>query len=136
MNTRDIFISHAWAYSERYTGVVNLLDNALYFDWRNYSVPEHDPLVDPNTPVGKRKLTALLDEQIRQASCFVIIAGMFVNNKEWIQTEIDIALSYGKPIVGVRRRGQQRTPQYVEDISNVMCNWNSKSITDAIKSVC
>lgn len=136
MYTRDIFISHAWSYSDRYNGIVNLLDNAAYFSWRNYSVPEHNPLVDPNTLVGKRKLTALLDEQIRQVSCFVVVAGMFVNHKEWIQTEIDIALAYKKPIVGVRRRGQVRTPQYIEDISDEMCNWNSKSITDAIKAIC
>ena len=136
MKTRDIFVSHAWSYSDSYIGVVRLLDKASYFKWRNYSVPEHDPAVDPMKPVGKNKLTALLSEQIRQSSCFVVVAGMYVNHKEWIQTEIEIAQNYEKPIIGVRSRGQKITPKCIQDVADEICNWNAKSITDAIKRVC
>ena len=55
--TYNIFISHAWKYSEHYNKVVTWLNEAQaegQFTWKNYSVPEHNPLIDPNTSAGKR----------------------------------------------------------------------------------
>jgi tetratricopeptide (TPR) repeat protein len=66
MTTYHIFISHAWKYSEAYEKVVGWLDEAAAdgeFKWKNYSVPEHDPLIDPNTTIGKNKLKAMLKNQ-------------------------------------------------------------------------
>lgn len=131
----DLFISHAWTYSERYDGIVRLLNSVPGFHWRDYSVPQNAPLVDSNTLIGKRILTGLLDEQIRQSSCFILVAGMFVHHREWVQIEIDIARAYGKPIVAVRRRGQERTPVEVEALSNAIVNWNANSLVNAIFEV-
>lgn len=132
----DLFISHAWKYGERYDGIVRLLNSEERFSWRNYSVPQHDPLVDPETTIGKRKLTGLLREQIRQCSCFILVAGMYVYHREWIQIEIDIATGYGKPVIGVRRRGAQVTPAEVIRVSDRVVNWNTHSLTAAIREVC
>lgn len=129
----DIFISHAWDYDERYQGVVRLLNSVPRFYWRDYSVPWDRPIVDPRTEVGVRTLTAKLREQIRQASCFILVAGMFVNHREWVQREINIALGYGKPVIAVRRRGQQRTPLEVSAYARETVAWNSQSLVDAIQ---
>jgi hypothetical protein len=143
MSIYDVFISHAWEYSERYWGVLNLLDiakqNLRWFDYRNYSVPKHDPIADPDEKVRIAKLTALLKEQIRQASCVIIPAGMYVNNRFWIQKEIDLAKTaflIPKPIVGIRRRSQQRTPEELVKQAEEMVNWNSNSLAEAVRSVC
>lgn len=133
MASYDIFISHAWNYDERYQGIVRLLDSVSGFAWRDYSAPRDHPAVDPNTEVGRNTLRALLRERVRQSSCFVLVAGMYINNRYWVQAEIDFANEYNKPIIGVRRRGQQRTPVEVENIASEMVNWNSVSITDAIR---
>lgn len=131
----DLFISHAWDYDERYQGIVRLLNSVPGFTWRDYSVPRDRPIVDPRTEVGVRLLTSKLDEQIRQATCFILVAGMFVNHREWVQREIRIAQKYGKRVVGVRRRGQQITPGEVVNVSHALVNWNSQSLVDAIRSV-
>jgi len=34
----DIFISHAWTYNDEYYKLENMLEEAPYFNWRNYSV--------------------------------------------------------------------------------------------------
>ena len=143
MATYDLFVSHAWAYSERYTGTINLLDaaksNLSWFSYRDYSVPKHDPIADPDEKVKIAKLTALLKEQIRQASCVIVPAGMYVNNKFWIQTEINLAktgFQNPKPLVGIRRRGQERTPTDLVEQCDVMVNWNSKSLAEGIKEAC
>lgn len=39
-----IFISHAWKYGAEYDRLVNLLDSAVDFTYRNYSAPKDNPL--------------------------------------------------------------------------------------------
>ena len=86
--TYNIFISHAWKYNEHYYRLENMLKNAPNFLWRNYSVPKHDPKIDPNTPVGKRTLKKELEKQVKPSSCVIVIAGMYSHYREWIQEEI------------------------------------------------
>lgn len=134
LKTYDLFISHAWFYSKGYNRVVELLNDASNFTWRNYSVPEHDPVVDPNTDVGRRKLTNELDQQIRPVNCFLVIAGMYASYKYWIQKEVEIAQSYGKPVIGLIPWGQERTPSYIQEAADEMIGWNTSSIVSAIRT--
>lgn len=124
-----LFISHAWRYGDRYKRAVQFLDNANNFSWTNYSVPEDRAF--------ERKSAAYLTEamrrQIRPVQCVVIISGMYVNHSEWIQFEMDFAKSLNKPILGIRRWGEQRTPQSVVDCADEMVAWNSASIVAAIR---
>ena len=131
--TYDIFISHAWRYSDDYNSLVELLNEAQNFKWRNYSDSRHDPVVDPNDDVGRRKLVKELDEQIRPVNCVIVISGMYVTYSDWIQIEIDIAKQYKKPIIGVKPRGQERTPQTVQDVADEMVGWNTDSLVSAIR---
>ena len=117
LKTYDIFTSHAWCYHEDYDRLVMLLNKAPYFKWRNYSVPRHDPKIDPNTPAGFNKLKEELKKQIRPVNCVLILAGMYAAYSRWISVEMDIADDYGKPIIGVRPWGQQRTPIEVQNLS-------------------
>ena len=95
LKTYDLFISHAWFYSKGYNRVVEFLSGAPNFKYRNYSVPIHDPAVDPNTVVGKATLKRVLDAQIRPVNVVLVIAGMYASYRYWIQEEIDIAQYYG-----------------------------------------
>lgn len=134
LKTYDLFISHAWKYNEDYHRLINLIKNANYFKYRNYSVPEHDPVIDPNTPIGVTKLKELLDKQIKPVNCVLIICGMYVNHKFWIQTEIEIAAAkYNKPIIGVIPWGAERVPVEVQNVANEMVRWNTDSIVTAIR---
>lgn len=133
MSIYRIFISHAWKYDAHYTGLVNLLKADPWFEFRNYSVPQHDPLINPGTEVGKRKLLSLLDEQIRQVNVFLVIAAMYAAHRPWIQDEINIAKQYGKTIIGVKPLGQERIPHVVDGVANYIVGWRTNSIVEAIK---
>lgn len=131
----DLFISHAWKYNEAYYGLEALLNAAPYFKYRNYSVPKHDPLVDPNTEVGQRKLTDMLDAQIRPTQCVLVIAGMYAAHRFWIDKEVAIAQYYNKPIIGVIPWGQERVPESVQFAAHRMVRWNTDSIVTAIREI-
>lgn len=133
LKTYDLFISHAWAYNDDYYRLVELLKKAPNFDFRNYSVPEHDPALDPNDENDRKKLLAALDRQIKPVNCVLIISGMYVAHSYWIQKEIDIAVSYNKSIIGLIPRGAERIPTAVQNVAKEMVGWNTDSIVSAIR---
>lgn len=108
---------------------MSLLKEASLFYWRNYSVPEHDPL---GTKTDKQ-LREALTRQIRPVNCVLIVSGMYVSYRKWIQEEIDIAKDYGKPIVGIIPLGQQRVPTEVQTIALEMVGWRKSSVVSAVR---
>ena len=134
--TYNLFISHAWKYSEDYYKIIEWLDeekdNNNNFNYKNYSVPEHDPIIDPNTSIGKNKLKELLKGQIKPVSKVIIVSGMYVAYSDWIDFEIDTAVDLGKYIIGIKPWGQEKVPTKVQNNSDIMVGWNKKSLIDAI----
>ena len=128
MSTYHIFISHAWRYGDQYNTVVDWLDESDLL-WKNYSVPEHDPVDANNTIKLKEALTA----QIRPASIVIIIAGMYAAHSYWIDYEIDEAQRMNKTIIALKPRGNERMPLKVQDAANAVVNWNSKSLIETIQ---
>lgn len=131
----NIFISHAWKYSSDYNQVVKWLNEAKeegILDWKNYSVPMHDPLIDPNTHAGKQKLKNMLRNQIQPASKVIILSGMYVDYSEWIDFEIETAIEMGKYIIGLKPWGQERIPLKISNNASIMVGWNKKSLIDAV----
>ena len=126
-----LFVSHAWRYSDGYNRAVRFLNDARNFVWTNYSVPESKAFVGlTNAQLGDQ-----LKAQIRPTQCVVILAGMYVNHSGWIQDEINFALTLGKPILGIRPWGAERTPTAVQNAADEMVNWNSDSIVAAIRRI-
>ena len=132
LKTYDLFLSHMWKRSENseYYRLEQLLRSASNFSWRNYSVPEHDPL---GTKTNK-ELQDALNRQISPINCFIIVSGMYVNHRKWIQEEIDIAKTYKKPIVGVIPQGQARVSMEVQNAADEMVYWNTNSIVRAVRN--
>lgn len=131
LKTYGLFLSHMWRKidNSEYYRLESLLNQANNFAWRNCSVPEHDPL---GTKTDK-ELREALDRQIRPVNCFLIISGMYVNHRRWIQEELDIAKSYGKPIIGIIPQGQERIPLEVQNSAKEMVRWNTDSIVAAVR---
>ena len=129
LKTYDVFISHAWTYHDDYYRVERFLNDAPFFSWRNYSVPEHDPLQLPSTSALKEQLR----KQIRPVNVVLILAGMYVAHSDWIQFEIDFAHAINKPMIGIRPWGQQRIPSAVTNSVKEMVGWRTESIVSAIR---
>lgn len=125
----DVFISHAWKYNDQYYKLTELLEGHPYFIFRNYSVPEHDPIVFNTTS----DLYNQLAEQIRQSSVVLLIAGKYVKYRKWIQEEIKLAKKYDKPIIAIRPWGADMLPSEAETKADVIVNWQASSIVSAIR---
>ena len=125
-----LFISHAWDYNKQYYNLVKLLEERSYFDFYNHSVPKHDPL-----DAEGRELEDRLRNQMINCQVVLVIAGVYPTYRDWIKKEIKMAKGYGKPIIGVRPRGQVRISQIVQDNADKIVGWNTDSVVSAIRKV-
>jgi hypothetical protein len=129
-----LFISHAWDYRGEYEGVVRLLNSDIRFSWDNLSVPEDNPLsVLFRLPKSYRYLVRQLDQRISQSDCLLVLAGMYAAHSGWIQSEIEAAKDFGKPIIAVRPRGNERLPDALMHAAAEEVGWNAASIISAIR---
>lgn len=125
----NIFISHAWRRSEHYQKIIDWLDESDIY-YKNYSVPEDDPLHVKTKKALKESLT----NQIKPSSCVIILAGMYAAYSEWIEYEVNEAVRMGKYIIGVEPWGQEKIPTIVSDNADVMVGWNKNSVVNAVKN--
>ncbi|MGY2067018.1 TIR domain-containing protein [Blastococcus sp. SYSU DS0619] len=133
LRTYNLFISHAWDYSDAYEQAVGLLSGSSYFSWKNYSAPTARPAVPAGRRATKAELTQELKDQIRGTHAVIVIAGMYVAQSDWIQTEIDIASGWGKPVIGLKPRGANRTPVAVSDAAVELVGWTTASLVAAVR---
>ena len=130
MTTYNLFISHSWSYGNQYDGLVRLLDGDPNFDYRNYSIPQDDPV---HSAENDKQLREAIGRKMQPASCVVVLAGVYATYSKWIQAEIDIAQKHGKRIVAVEYWGAERTSTLVKDAADAIAKWNTVSIVKAIR---
>ena len=122
-----LFISHAWDYNEDYYRLISMFDAYPNFDYKNYSVPKHDPF--DSMWMLRQKLT----NQINPTQVVVVLAGMYAAHSDWIDYEIDEAVRLGKSIIGVRPWGQERIPSKVQKCATQIHGWNVAPIVESIR---
>lgn len=131
-----LFISHAWDYKDEYQRVVDLLNADASFRWENVSVPHDEPLPNlPALPKSDRYLVRQLDERIAKADCLLVLAGMYCAHRGWIQSEVEAAKDFNKPIIAVQPRGQERFPEVVRQAADEIVGWIGASIIGAVRKV-
>lgn len=127
----SLFISHSWTYGDAYDRLVGMLTEHPNFKWRDYSVPKDDPI--HNAPTTN-KLEAAIREQMRHASCVLIMAGKYSTFSKWINREIMIAQELGKPILAITPWGASQISSVVAEVADEIVKWQSSSIVEAIRN--
>ena len=133
MKTYNLFISHSWNYTFEYYKLINLLTNVRYFRWKNYSVSP-DYCFDTDQIISNKKMEANLKRQIKPVSCVLIIGGKYINYREWILKEIDLSLSFDKPIIGILPWGIRQVPEIFRNVCRDIIGWNVSSVVNSIKN--
>lgn len=134
-NVYNLFISHSWTYGDAYEKLVNMIDNRPYFSWKNYSVPQDDPIHDaPNQQI----LYEAIKRQISPSHVVIILAGVYATYSKWINKEIKIAKNEfytSKPILAIQPWGAEKTSKVVKDNADLIVGWNTESIIDGIRQL-
>jgi hypothetical protein len=126
-----LFISHSWAYRDAYEKLVGFFNEHPNFKWSNYSVPQDDPI---NNAPNETALYNAIKNQIAPVNCVIILAGVYSTYSKWINKEIDICKNvFDKPLVAVQPWGAERTSTTVKNNADIIVNWQSASIVQAIR---
>ena len=134
VKTRSLFISHSWAYGDAYDKLVEMLDAAPNFVYRNYSVPKDDPIHDADSAT---KLYEAIKAKVALTQVVIIMAGKYSTYSKWIKKEIKIAKQdFDKPIVAVCPWGSKQISSVVQEAADETAKWNTASIVRAIRAVC
>lgn len=137
MGEFNLFISHSWSYADNYDDLCKLLDQANYFRYKNYSVPEDDPLFisAKNDYWYRLQLKRKIRDQMQYASVVIILAGVYATYSDSIQLEIEVAKELGKPILAIELYGSERSSQVVKSAADRIVSWNTNSIVNAIREL-
>ncbi|WP_265821028.1 TIR domain-containing protein [Geovibrio ferrireducens] len=130
--TYRLFISHSWSYSDKYDGLIKLLNGAHNFEYFNHSVPKNDPVHSKTD----RELKEAIEAKMRGVSCVLILAGVYATYSKWINIEIEIANDMNKPIIAIEYWGSERTSRTVKDNADKIVKWQTTSIVKAIQELC
>lgn len=130
MKTYHLFISHSWRYGSQYSNLTNLLVKKPLFNFKNFSVPDSNPILGARTD---KQLEAAIENKIRASSVVVIMTGVYATYSKWINKEIMIAKRLGKPILAVKPYGATNMSSVVRNSANEICNWSTESIVSAIR---
>ena len=133
--TYNLFISHSWVYGDAYDKLNEILNAALYFNYRDYSVPQGNPI---HTRGTDRELADAIQRKMIPCHIVIIMAGVYATYSKWINKEIRIAKNsfvISKPILGVRPWAQTRTSTTVSQAADGFANWNGSSIIGKIREL-
>lgn len=133
--TYNLFISHSWTHGDAYEKFCQLLDDAPYFSYKDYSVPKDDPVHDADSTA---ELYDAIMDQISPCHIVIIMAGKYSTFSKWIKREIKIAqdeFETPKPILAVKPWAATQVSSLVSENSDKLVGWNTDSIVSAIRDL-
>ena len=136
MNSFDIFISHAWRPEEPWTRVVAMLDAEEGFEWRNFSVPWHDPAMRPGTPDGRAFIEKCLDAQVRSAHVVLFLSALYARKsaRPWLDLQLEHARRLAIPVILVRSEDDSDPLETLLNSADTVVDWNSEAICSSISA--
>ena len=127
-NPIRIFVAHAFEPSSDYSRVFDYLESARNFYYRNVGALEVPQNAD------KEALKQELRKQINLAEVAVIPAGLYRDQQEWMDSEINCAKSFDKPVIVIELFGvKEKLPVQLEALTDEVVGWNERDIVDAIR---
>lgn len=131
----DVFISHAWRFHDDWTRMGEVLSRVQRPVVRNFSIPWHDPALDPNSSLGGRLIRENLESQIKPVHGVLVLASVFASKsaRGWLELELEFANAHGKPIFGVPAFGRQDVPGDFAALCHELVSWEPSEIVSAIQ---
>ena len=131
-NTKNVFISHIHENDAEVHGLKNLIHNAG-MDVRNGSITLDKFNNATNENYIKREILA---PRIRWASALIVLISHDTHTSDWVNWEIEYAISEGKRIVGVFAQGA--TDADIPEAMNqgadaVLVGWQGARVIDALE---
>lgn len=133
----DIFLTHAWRFHDDWKKFSELIDDVPGTNWRNFSLPWHDPAMNANTDIGGRFIRDFLEAQIIPVHVVVLLSGVhsIVSARRWFDMEVEMALKHNKPMICIPVYGENSVPDEVARLCDASCGWDARQLFITIDQV-
>jgi hypothetical protein len=129
-----VFICHAYGHRDIYFQLVQKLNNARRFDWRNMSVQYDMRFGTADDEIDNDELREEISEKIRECEVFLVLTYPVASRRRWLQWEILYAKELGKPIIGIARRLTDNVSSFVKlHATDIVDTWREDHIVNAIR---
>lgn len=137
----EIFICHAFKYSEPYCRIVRWLDEAQaegMLVWKNASLPEYSPVLYLFSSARRGLVEAKLESQIASSAAVIVDACAYSPSKRggWIDFELSCAGRLHKAVIALRKPRSTCMPEAIQICASAVAEPNRDALVQAILSCC
>jgi len=127
-NPIRIFVSHVWQPDDEYFRLLEYLESARNFYYKNCSAPDQNPGTDKET------MRACLRGEIEKSEVVIFLSSLFAAHTTWMDFQLNATRAMKKPIIALPTFGGEAIPAALADKVAAIAQWNPRSIEDAIRS--
>jgi hypothetical protein len=128
-NPIRVFITHSFSSHPDYHRVIEYLESAASFFYKNCSVPDHPPATG-----GKEALKEEYRVQLKHAEVVVVLTSLYLENEYWVTYQMDAAQAANIPLIALGLFGKEaKLPAEIVKRANDTVDWNERQIVDAIR---
>lgn len=130
LREKNIFISHSHRDDDELPKLKALLEKCGY-KIKDSSINSSNP----NNANNPDYIKQLIRPKIKWAGAMIVLIGTDTHSREWVDWEIQNAVSQGKRVVGIYSRGAKDSdlPDGFDLLGDALVGWNSDKIIDAIE---
>lgn len=130
----QIFICHSYDHRSIYFDLVEKLNDAPRFEWRNMSVQYDMRLGSTDDEKDDDELRLEIGQRLADCQVFLVLTKPIAGRRRWLQWEIEHAKKLGKPIIGIARKKNDLVSKFVRERSiDIVDTWRTDHIVHAIK---
>lgn len=129
-----VFICHSYWHRKIYFDLIQKLNDAGRFKWRNVSVQYDMRFGSGDEDVDDGELRNEIGAKIAACDVFLALTKPIASRRRWLQYEIMRAKELGKPIIGISRMRNDRVSAFVKQHAiDIVDTWRADQIISAIE---
>lgn len=134
----DLFITHAWRYHEDWIKVCDVIDYCKEIEFRNFSVPWHDPGIDLHSKIGINFIEKGLKSQIYPVQIVLLLNSVYEikNAQKWVGLELNHAKNFNIPVLGLPNSVDGKISDYVVRNSDKIISWDNDDLINSLVKFC
>ena len=128
-NPIRVVVAHGWIQDDDYSRVIEYLETAENFFYRNLSKPD-GPVAGGDSTAARRTAIA---EALKEAEVVVCGAGIWERYNDWARYTVERAEELDLPVVAIEHFGPREMDVRLKGHAAETVGWDSRGIVDAIR---
>ncbi len=128
-NPIRVIVAHGWIRDDDYSRVIEYLETAENFFYRNLSKPDES---GPGGDSTAARRTAIA-EALKEAEIVVCSAGTWERYHDWARYTVERAEELELPVIAIEHFGPREMDVRLKGHAAEAVGWDSRSIVDAIR---